>query len=139
VADDYRVVEVKGSLEHDFLDSLKKWSKGPDFKTIGKLEAVIDAAFAATQTFVHIDTGSLKSSGKVESDYDGVTALWTGTIVYGGESGGINDPVRYAIYEQRRRGVKTGVGTTHDFMTPIPAYYPLVDKAVIGWMSGGQT
>lgn len=137
MADDYQVVEVKGSVQHDFVDSLQKWSKGPDFKTIGKLEAVLDSAFAATQAYVHIITGSLKLSGKVESDYDGATGIWTGEISYGGPSGSVNDPVLYAVYEQHRSGVKAGTG--HDFMTPVPAHYPLIDKAVVGWLSGGDT
>jgi hypothetical protein len=81
--------------------------KAPDFGTIGALEAVLRNQFVDTQVRVHVDTGSLKLSGKTYTTYDGKE--WEGTIAYGGESpGGVHDPVTYAIYELARKG-------THDF------------------------
>lgn len=87
------------------------------------LEAVLDLAFTATQAVVHIQTGSLKSSGKTESDLHG--EVWEGAIEYGGSSNGFpNDPVEYAIYEWERGG-------THDFMRPAELFDDAYAEAII--------
>lgn len=73
-------------------------------------EQVLARQFQATQTAVHIDTGSLKNSGAPESS--NVAHRWEGRIVYGGPSEGFpNDPVDYAVYERARGGL-------HDFRAP---------------------
>lgn len=106
-------------------DTISDWaarlheSAEPHYKTTVGLEALLAAAFADTQARTHILTGSLKASGKTDSDFDGDT--WTGTIQYGGllwkpaAPGPPNDPVRYAIYEMARGG-------DHDFFAGMPGF-----------------
>jgi hypothetical protein len=76
------------------------------------LEAVLRSGFKSTQAVVHVITGSLKLSGKLNSYTEGDT--WVGEISYGGVSLGVNNPVTYAIYEKARDG-------DHDFFTPLRA------------------
>lgn len=76
---------------------------GPGVETVAALDAVIDAAFAETQTLVHVITGSLKGSGRTFSDVS--EGEWSGGISYGGPSPGFpNNPVNYAKYEFGRGG-----------------------------------
>lgn len=82
----------------------------PGLDTILALEGVLADAFNGTQQAVHIITGSLKGSGSLSSTL--ADDVWSGEVSYGGPSPGfVNDPVRYAWYEQRRR-------LSHDFMAP---------------------
>lgn len=92
------------------------------------LEAVLAAQQAATQAAVHIITGSLKASGRAQSQAD--RHSWTGTITYGGPSpGSVNDPVDYAIYELRRRG-------GHDFIAPAVAMDGDYAEAILTYLRG---
>lgn len=92
-------------------DHLRQLEREPDAATTARLNAVHTGLFQETQRVVHVITGSLKGSGKIDADTDRHT--WTGTITYGGASPGrIHDPVRYAQFEQAR-------GDLHDFMGPI--------------------
>lgn len=112
-------------------DPIKNWVAdmhelaGPPHKPVGELEAMLAAAFAETQAATHIITGSLKASGKTNSEFDGDE--WTGEIIYGGAlwkaavPGPPNDPVDYAIYEMARGG-------DHDFYGPLVAYEGKVEQ-----------
>ena len=90
---------------------------GPKAKAL--LDTVLDTGFAKTQAAVHVQTGSLKSSGDKKSDIDKFDKKWEGEIQYGGPSLGPNNPVDYAIYEKRREPDEHG---DHDFMRPVSAY-----------------
>jgi hypothetical protein len=79
----------------------------PNFKDKKLLDGVLLSGYTETQIDVHVRTGSLKSSGKQDSETHG--KVWKGTISYGGPSAGVNNPVKYAIYEKARGGA-------HDFM-----------------------
>lgn len=94
----------------------------PTYKTIQALERVLAASFADTEAKVHVITGSLKLSGKTESDYSAEDE-WTGSISYGGESAGPNNPVDYAIYEQERGG-------EHDFFRDMPTFEDMYVDAI---------
>lgn len=106
---------------------------GPPHKPVGKLEGVLAAAFAETQAATHILTGSLKASGKTDSDFDG--DVWEGSITYGGVlwrapfPGPANDPVDYAIYEMARGG-------DHDFFAPLAAFDGAVELILQEWFKG---
>jgi hypothetical protein len=93
----------------------------PSLTAITELESVWAAMFAQTQMKTHIITGSLKASGRPETDYNGFE--WSGAIYYGGPSGGINNPVEYAIYEMARGG-------SHNFFGGLPAYNESLKRAV---------
>lgn len=92
------------------------------------LERTLTVQFAATQQRVHVDTGSLRGSGEIDSDY--VAGRWSGQITYGGPSPGfVNDPVDYAVYEAARGGA-------HDFRRPLrPA---AIGADVRGHLRGGR-
>lgn len=93
-------------------EEIDRLGKMPDAKMSASLEAGLEELFGMSQTVVHIETASLKGSGKRSSESDRVRHKWHGEITYGGESPGVNNPVEYAWYEQRRDDV-------HDFMKPV--------------------
>lgn len=101
----------------------------PDPQTSAALTSVLEAGFGLTQMAVHIDTGSLKSSGKSSSSTDESSHEWEGKIRYGGPSGGINNPVNYAIYEKRRGGI-------HDFFLDLPTLHPMYLAAIMKGLRG---
>ena len=112
----------------------------PGPKTKALLDTVLDTGFALTQAAVHVQTGSLKSSGDKKSDIDKFDKKWEGEIQYGGPSLGPNNPVDYAIYE-KRRGVGGAGGASdakgdHDFMAGLPALHPAWIAAVKGALKG---
>jgi hypothetical protein len=85
-------------IEIDISDvdqELKRLEEAPGFSTILGLESVLSTTYALTQTTVPVDTGSLRGSGKVSSDYR--DEVWSGELTYGGASAGfVHDPVLYA-------------------------------------------
>lgn len=95
----------------------------PDAKMRAALDSVLNLGFKETQKAVHIETGSLKTSGKKGSKTSKVRKRWEGTIEYGGPSGGVHNPVDYAIYEKERDG-------THDFMAPLYIIHPFFVAAI---------
>ena len=76
---------------------------GLDAETVFALESALTTVFQATQSVVHVISGRLRESGRMESNVHGNT--WTGKIEYGGGLSGVD----YAWYEQRRGG-------SHDFL-----------------------
>lgn len=91
--------------------ALSRIEHGPSRATVLRLDATLSAQFLQTQAFVHVQTGSLKGSGDIDSDTD--PGSWEGTISYGGPAPGMVHPnVDYAEHEQSRGG-------EHDFMTPV--------------------
>lgn len=100
------------------------------------LDVVLHGGFAATQAAVHVETGSLKSSGRATTDFDGNT--WRGEITYGGISLGVNNPVTYAIYEKARGAHWAGPSSAkgdHDFMAPLEKLDSLYLKAILKALS----
>lgn len=94
---------------------------------INALEGALETAFLDTQSRVHVLTGSLRGSGKVESDV--VAGVWSGTIEYGGEAEGqVKNPVVYAEYERARGG-------DHDFLAGVAEYDLLFLEAMTDWFS----
>jgi hypothetical protein len=117
-----RVQITSGRSLQAVIDELKRLGGPPGFKVVGSLEAALAVAFADTQAKTHVITGSLKASGKTETDFDS-QGNWTGAISYGGASAGPNNPVDYAIYEMARGG-------EHDFFRDLPKYYESFDHAI---------
>lgn len=112
-----------GDLDKEF-DRLESM---PDFKTKVALEQVLQKGYTQSQKDVHVDTSSLKSSGKTRSESDKGSNTWTGELEYGGASAGANNPVDYAIYEQRRASDELG---THDFFANLHLLHPDFVKAI---------
>lgn len=120
---------VEGLKDFDkYLDKLG--SGGSHYEAVGALEKVLRAAYLETQALTHILTGSLKASGRTQSNYTKRGGgEWTGEIIYGGQlhrppaPGPPNDPVDYAIYEMARGGA-------HDFFGTLPKYDPAFVKAL---------
>lgn len=80
--------------------------------------------FMQTQQKVHVDTYSLKHSGRMDSKH--TKTKWEGEIIYGGPSpDSVYDPVEYAQDEYGRGG-------DHDFLEPVkqaraPYVEPMLD------------
>lgn len=118
---------------HESGDVLTNWiadlkESAEPYEATVKLEALVQTAFAETQAATHIITGSLKASGKTETDMH--DDEWVGTIEYGGAlwktpaPGPANDPVDYAIYEMARGG-------DHDFFAPLHVYEGKVEEILV--------
>jgi hypothetical protein len=121
---------VRVVVERDEVDrELKRLEfEVPDYKGVAGLEAVLDVVFEETQASVHVVTGSLRASGRTSSDVR--EHVWSGDITYGGPSPGYpHDPVRYAVYEQRRGGA-------HDFLRNTHAMDDLFLAAVVEALRG---
>lgn len=91
----------------EVLRELRRVKDIPNFTAKQKLDEVLEFGLFWTEKDVHIDTGSLLSSGTTESVM--LMGRYSGTISYGGFSEGVNNPVDYAVYELDRGG-------PHDFM-----------------------
>lgn len=121
-----------GDTVASMLASIKK-TAAPPYIVVGELEALVQAAFVETQAATHVITGSLKASGKTDTDFDG--DVWSGQITYGGElwktpaPGPPNNPVVYAIYEMARGG-------EHDFFGPLVAYEGRVEEILMKHFDG---
>jgi hypothetical protein len=105
----------------DEIDRITK--RMPTLEMKAALDTALDIAFASTQAVVHVQTGSLKTSGKKGSKSSKARKQWEGTIKYGGPSGGVNNPVDYAIYEKERDGA-------HDFFAPLHLMKPIFVAAI---------
>lgn len=111
----------------EIIGMMRDVSGPPSFRVIYGLEKALQDAFMDTQARTHIITGSLKASGKTNSEFDG--ELWEGEITYGGElwesptPGPPNNPVDYAIFEMARGG-------EHDFFAGISAYEDDFEDAI---------
>lgn len=118
-------------IEVDISDVEKELDRlidGPDTEDIIEFESVLASQFQITQQIVHIQTGSLKNSGKISSSK--TQDEWEGSIVYGGPSVGFpHNPVKYAHYEQEREN-------SHDFMQPIYKLDNSYGDAVESWLKG---
>ena len=90
--------------------------------------AVLMRNYLATEAAVHIETGSLRASGKSTVEHSSDTR-WEGEISYGGASGGVKNPVRYAASELFGRSVR--YGGNHDYLAP--AHY--IDEEMVGPVS----
>jgi hypothetical protein len=128
----YRKVQYK--FEHkDWDRELDRLSEAPNDRMIAEFEAVLVQLFAETQAVVHVITGSLKLSGRVEPDHTG--KRWRGKIIYGGESAGVNNPVKYAEFERLKGSGGLG-GSEHDFMNPLREgdreFQPVIDRFLAG-------
>jgi len=99
-------------LTNDVEKEVDRLSDGPTLEDLLEFERVLIQQYRATQAAVHVQTRSLKSSGKMASSHRGNT--WEGEITYGGPSEGIHNPVDYAEYERERDGA-------HDFLAPAEA------------------
>lgn len=118
-------------IEVDISDVEKELDRlidGPNIEDVLEFEAVLASQFQITQQIVHIRTGSLRLSGKIKSVID--LSKWEGSITYGGPAAGaINNPVRYAHYEQERDGL-------HDFIEPIYSLDSRYGDALASWLKG---
>lgn len=126
-----KIVERKGTIR-EWAQSMRETSE-PPYVVVGELESMLASAFTLTQVATHVITGSLKASGKTESDFDG--EVWTGQITYGGAlwktpaPGPPNDPVNYAIYEMARGG-------EHDFFGPLVVFEGRVEEILLNAFEG---
>jgi hypothetical protein len=100
---------------------LKRLKSIPTTTDKRRLDRVLEFGLSRTRQDVHIETGSLRSSGKAKSVM--LLGRYSGTLRYGGPSAGINNPVDYAIFELDRGG-------PHDFMRSTALLHPLWVEAI---------
>ncbi len=55
----------------------------PSPATIARLNEIGDAMFETTQRAVHRDSGALKATGNLDTDFDHATSAWSAEIGYG--------------------------------------------------------
>lgn len=127
------MIEVKS--DWDAVDrELARLERMPTTEMTHSLNAVLDFGFGLTQAAVHVETGALKASGKKETNKQGLTHEWHGSITYGDSTA-----VDYAIYEKRRgvhwAGASAGKGD-HDFMRPLEALHPMFVAAILKGLHG---
>lgn len=99
---------------------------------------VILTAFARVVQDVHIESGSLLSSIKVEpltnSDRE-----WSGQISAGGSSAGVKNPVRYAASEYFGTSPKHGGPPSHNYFRNIEDVGAHLHDAAGEFVSRGRT
>lgn len=89
------------------------------------LNSILSQMLATAKAETHVVTGSLKNSGRKDSDYDENT--WRGKIIFGGPSPGFpNDPVTYAKIEKNRGGP----GSSHDFLRSAYLYQDRIKETI---------
>lgn len=92
-------------------------SKTP-IKQIEALDLELTKALLKAKGLTHVITGRLKASATANSDWNGTTDTWTGTITFGGQEFDVD----YAVFEQDRKiafSLRHGAVVNHDFMTPV--------------------
>lgn len=109
------------------LAEMQRLSKPPQ-AVIAELEHALAKTFEQTQEDVHVITGSLRGSGKTESDFQ--DSVWSGEISYGGASPGFpKDPVVYAGYERAR-------GDDHDFLRNTHLADSIMQQIIDDYLAG---
>lgn len=141
-------VEI-GDSEHE-LDRLDNF----DQRFLLAMDAVLTQQFEATQSAVHVISGSLKASGAHNSRIRRGT--WEGEIVYGGKlkrapaptgatgsDARARNPVRYARVEQARsggrqarHGSRSGHADSHDFMLAAEGFEPEYEEVIMAYLRG---
>lgn len=143
---DYKHVRYQRPVK-DLNHELDKKAEGPDMQAILEFEAVLERLFQQTQRDVHavglspsgryVRTGSLKASGKRAATHP--RGRWIARITYGGTSPGINNPVKYAVYEQENEETGESLSETpHNFMAGIEDTYhdQEWERAIRDWLRG---
>lgn len=115
------------SLQDEIDREIDRLAQGPTLKDLLEFETALATEFQATQSVVHVITGSLKLSGKVSSDFSNNT--WKGEITYGGSSTGIHNPVDYAEIERERDG-------GHDYFRPVKGLSAAYISAMQSFLGG---
>ena len=111
-------------------NEIDRLEKMPTAKTKVVLGAVLKTGFTLTQEAVHVESGTLKESGKMRADSSRAQDQWEGEITYGQNEG----PADYAIYEKRRGTHWVGPSSVkgdHDFFSPLEALHPLWIAAIL--------
>jgi hypothetical protein len=115
---------------HEPDDELTRLIHGLTGSDSHQFEAVLATQFIATQGHVHVITGSLRDSGKMDSEDNRVK--WVGDIKYGGVApGAVYDPVVYADEEYSRGG-------DHDFLAPAKERDGMYKEAMLDFLKGKQ-
>jgi len=94
------------------LRRLEEGFTGYDFTNFAR---ILLQGFQRVVSDIHIETGSLLSSSRVEV-LDSTPGRWEGEIKVGGDSAGVNNPVRYAASELFGTSPKHGGPPSHDYL-----------------------
>jgi hypothetical protein len=112
-------------------DELDRLAKGPDAKTIARMEAALLAGFTTTEQRVHVITGALKATGHPSSYLD--ISTWSGEMDYARDPGVFelargNRPTRYHPFP----------GMHYFFEPGGPAFLREVRQAFWDWVTDGR-
>lgn len=100
---------------------------------------VLLAGYARVVRDIHIETGSLLASAKVEP-IESIPERWSGQISVGGASAGVNPVVRYAASEFYGSSLRHGGEPQHSFFKSLgwtklgygPFAGPTIDEDMMG-------
>lgn len=106
---------------------LSRLENGWDLEDLAAFEAVLTGQFQATQRVVHVRTGRLKESGRINSYTRDQT--WHGEITYRAIRAANSGPVDYAPLEQGRGG-------SHDFLAPARAMDSAYEGVAMRFLRG---
>lgn len=82
-----------------------------------RLEKLLAAAFLSCWNVVHVETGSLKSTGRPESL--ATATEWGGRVHFGGAAPGFpRDPAFYGVFELARGGLHFFLQPAYEIMGP---------------------
>lgn len=111
---------------------LDRLSKGPGPYTYMSFEDAFIEAFNVIHEDIHIETGSLFSTGKLDTHFE-TDHVWEGTIRFGGAAPGMpRDPAYYGVYELARGG-------DHFFFAAAHAIIPRdMLSFTMQWLSDGE-
>jgi hypothetical protein len=118
---------VKVEVEKDEISpELSRLMRGFSPDTLTKLESKVLESRLETEVITHVETGSLKSTVRMDVEYDG--AVWTGAVRAGGLAPGMpRDPVYYGVFELARGG-------DHFFLQP--AYDKMGSSTMVDVIKG---
>jgi hypothetical protein len=108
---------------------LARLEHAPDHGVTFALEAVLATVFTMTQTVVHVETGALKASGTISSDY--ADHQWSGQVEYGSSG-----RVEYARYEMENAMDSPKYGGMHNYMRPAEEADALYSAAFMAFLRG---
>jgi hypothetical protein len=116
---------------------LRRVDDGPDRRHLRRFESILTRQFQQTQIRVHVITGSLRASGRHDSETRR-NGGWKGAITYGGglvrtaNPGPPANPVKYAKYEYTK---PFDEGYDHNFFRDILRDDDYAD-VILDWLGG---
>lgn len=118
-------VEIKVDVSEPMRDIDRLLTRFPA-ELFLKWEGRLARAFLECDARIHVETGSLKSTARPESEGDAVN--WHGQVHVGGAAPGqIRDPAYYGVFELARGGSHFFLEPAYDIMGPRNIIQDVID------------